>query len=104
YSARNFDRTFLTELDESIWSNEIDAFLNAMTNDIIVDALSKQPAEIQKYHAAEFIDILKNKRATFKEDMMHYYRFLSRTVSITGSNHPEIFTVTKNANGTVEVS
>ena len=104
YAAQNFDRTFLNQLDEKIWSNEIDVFLTSMTDDVITKALSKQPEEIQKYHTQKIVDVLKKKKITFKEDMMQYYRFLSNTVSVVGSNDAEIFIITKNANGAVEVT
>jgi hypothetical protein len=103
YSARYLDRTFLTELDENAWKNEIDTFLASMTDGVIEKALQKQPEEIHQHHAALIIDVLKNKRYSFKEDMMKYYRFLSEKVSIVGSNNPELFTIIKNSDSTVTV-
>jgi len=35
---------------------------------------------------------------------MHYYRFLSKKVTVLGTNEANIFTVTKNADGTIDVS
>ena len=43
YTERNFDHTFLNELDKQAWSNEIDHFLSSMTDDVIEAALKKQP-------------------------------------------------------------
>lgn len=103
YAARNFDRVFLNGLDENTWSNEIDAFLSLLTDDVITNSLSKQPKEIQQYKAGEIVDALKNKKATFKEDMLNYYRFISEAVSIVGSNNAEIFYVTTSADGKVDV-
>lgn len=104
YAARNFDRAFLNEPDEMTWSNEIDDFISSMKDDIISAALNKQPKGIQKYGAEKIEEALKNKRAFFKEDMMDYYRFLSRVVSVVGTNKPEVFSVVKNNNGTVQVT
>lgn len=104
YAARNFDRVFLTEMDRTAWSNEIDAFISSMTDEVITSALNKQPQEIQKHHTGEIGNILKEKRSFFKDDMMKYYRFLSHTVSVVGNNRPEIFSVTKNTDGTVTVT
>jgi hypothetical protein len=104
YAARNFDRVFLTELDEATWNNEIDTFLSSMTDDAITRALSKQPEEIQKYHSPNIATTLKEKRSFFKNDMLQYYRLLSRTVSVVGNNSAEVFTIAKNADGSVLVT
>ncbi|HEV8284827.1 MAG TPA: BamA/TamA family outer membrane protein [Chitinophagaceae bacterium] len=102
-AAQNFDRFFLTALSEDEWSRQIDAFLHSMTDSVIESALHKQPAEIQKYSAKKIITTLKKKRKYFEADMMRYYRFLSKTVSIVGSNEQEEFTISKKENGTVSV-
>ncbi|HTM91288.1 MAG TPA: hypothetical protein VL095_02640, partial [Flavisolibacter sp.] len=104
YAARNFDRVFLTELDEATWNNEIDTFLSSMTDDLITRALSKQPGEIQKYQCPKIAATLQEKKSFFKNDMLEYYRFLSRTVSVVGNNDAEIFTITKNTDGSVLVT
>ena len=101
--ARNFDRFFLTGLSEDEWSRQIDELLNSMTDSVIESALHKQPAETQKYSAEKIITTLKKRRQYFKADMMKYYRFLAKTVSITGSNKQEEFTISKKENGTVSV-
>jgi hypothetical protein len=103
YSEAAFDRTFLSELDETDWNNAIKQFLSVMTNSVIENALHKQPKEIQAYHAQQIIDVLEKKRTFFESDMMEYYRFLSRTVSVVGSNDPEVFTITKHSDGSVIV-
>ena len=102
-AARDFDQFFLTGLSEDEWSRQIDEFLISMTDPVIESALSKQPAEIQKFSIEKIISTLKEKRQYFKEDMMRYYRFLSKTVSIVGSNQREQFTISKKENGTVSV-
>ncbi len=101
--ARNFDRTFLTELSADDWNKAIDTFLNKMTDSVIVASLMNQPAEIHKYSVPKIIQILKDKRKYFRQDMMEYYRFISKVVSIVGSNKKEQFTITKNNDGSVRV-
>jgi len=103
YAARNFDRLFLNELDESTWKNEIDVFLSAVTNEVIDSAFKKQPKELHKFSSNDIIKTLKKKRASFKKDMMHYYRFISKNVAILGTNDADIFTLTKNVNGDLDV-
>jgi hypothetical protein len=101
--ARNFDRYFLSELDENTWSKYVDTFLHAMSDQVIETALHQQPRAIQHLQMNSIIDKLKNRREYFKSDMMEYYRFISDKVSIVGSNQREQFTITKKDDGSVHV-
>jgi len=102
-AARNFDRSFLNEITEEQWKRQVDSFLTTMTDDVIDAALAKQPAEIQKYSAPKIAATLKKRRQYFADDMMEYYRFISKIVTVTGSNQRELFAVTKNSDGSIRV-
>ena len=102
-AARNFDRTFLTELDQNVWKHAVDSFLSTMTDPVIGNALQRQPDEIQNFSANKIINTLKDRRKYFEGEMMEYYRFLSKIVTIVGSNQREQFTITKAASGKVHV-
>jgi hypothetical protein len=102
-TAQNFDRYFLNELTWTDWSNELDQFLRGMTDSVIEEALHRQPPETQKYAAGKIIQLLKEKRKYFKDEMMRYYRFLASTIDITGSNEKDQFTILQNADGSVTV-
>jgi len=94
-TAQDFDRFFLTSLSKDQWLFEIDKFLNSINDSVIESAMKKQPKGIQKYSAEKIIKTLKQKRAYFRSDMMRYYRFLSKTVSIVGTNKPEKFSISE---------
>jgi hypothetical protein len=102
--ALNFDHFFLNELSEDDWSRQIDSFLNLLSDSVIEAALYKQPPEIQKYSAKKIVEVLKEKRRYFKADMMNYYRFLSRTVSIVGTDDPELISLSKIEHGMVVIT
>ena len=102
--ARNFDRFFLNGLSQQQWSSQVDRFLLTMTDEVIENALHKQPKEIQSFAAQKIINTLKEKRKYFKDDMMKYYRFLSKTVSITGTNAADVFSIIKNEDGTAQIT
>lgn len=103
FVARDFDRTFLHGLDKQSWNAEIDNLINSITDPVIEEAFSHQPVEMQSLKAAEILQTLKERRKHFKEEMQDYYRFLSKTVSIPGSNQSEVFTLTTNPDKTVRV-
>ncbi len=101
--ARNFDRFFLNNLDEETWRKHIDTFLSKMTDQVIDEALSRQPREIQGFKAGEIAATLKKKREYFMSDMIKYYRFLSDEVNIVGTNQRELFIIDKKDDGKIEV-
>ncbi|HWI89706.1 MAG TPA: BamA/TamA family outer membrane protein [Flavisolibacter sp.] len=102
-AARNFDRSFLTELDGNEWKKSVDSFLSTMTDDVITKALRQQPDEIQNFSASKIINTLKQRRQYFESEMMDYYRFISKIVTVVGTNQREQFKVTKAGDGSVHV-
>lgn len=103
--ARNFDRFFLNNLDEQAWRGQIDSFIQRMNNNVITTALMNQPPEVRRFHAEKIINLLKKKRDKyFLKDMMQYYRFISKEVTIVGSNQRELFTLDKKEDGKIEVT
>ena len=104
YPARNFDRTFLNELDAASWNTVVDSFISTLTDDVISNALSKQPEELKKFHTDKISEVLKKKRTSFKKDMLRYYKFISENVTVLGTNEADIFTIVKNPGGTIDVT
>lgn len=103
-AARNFDRFFLNELDEQDWSLQVDTLLAAMTDSVINRAMMQQPKEVRGFDANKLAEILKKRRQYFRDDMMGYYRFISRQVNIVGTNQRELFTIDKQGDGRVHVT
>ncbi len=93
--ARNFDRFFLNELSRETWELYIDSFLSKMTDRVIEDAMNRQPKEIRGFSHDKIVNTLKERRQYFKKEMLEYYEFLSKEVSIVGSNKRELFTLDK---------
>ncbi|HYC27536.1 MAG TPA: metallophosphoesterase, partial [Chitinophagaceae bacterium] len=102
-AARNFDRAFLNELTEEDWRLHTDSFLTTMTDEVIERALMQQPPEIHGYAKDKIVSTLKERRNYFRDEMMQYYRFISKTVTIVGTNQRELFTITKNNDNSVHV-
>lgn len=104
FNARYFDRLYLNEPDESQWKKITDNLLLAMTDDVIERALAAQPASIQQQHAPEIINILKERRRHLSDEMLQYYRFLARTITVTGSDKREYFDLEWLDNGLIRLS
>ena len=101
FAARNFDRFFLTELNEQDWKKEVDEFIPKMTDEVIEKAINEQPKEIRSMSGDKIISILKERRKHLAAEVMQYYRFLSEAVSVSGSDKKELFEITRNEDGSV---
>jgi hypothetical protein len=93
YNARNFDRNYMTELSEADWKKATETALSEFTDTLIDSALRLQPVEIKGYAENSIIATLKERRKYYEKEMMTYYRFLSRRVSVFGSDKQELFDV-----------
>lgn len=99
YVARDFDRVFMNNLDEAAWERITKEFQKNITDEVIQKAVSELPREIAAMDAKEISDKLKSRRDQLLTKAMIYYRFLSREVSVAGSNKSEYFHIKKAPNG-----
>jgi hypothetical protein len=99
WSARDFDRLFLTELDEKDWKKQIADFQQTLTDSVIEQAAKKFPPKIFKMDSAEIVGKLISRRNILEKPAMRYYRFLSKRVNVVGSNQKEYFKVTGHDKG-----
>ncbi|HMJ48779.1 MAG TPA: metallophosphoesterase, partial [Ferruginibacter sp.] len=93
YVAKDFDRTFLNNIDEATWSRVTTEFQSALTDDIIQKAAAKLPPPIAVRGSAPIASKLISRRNDLFSKSMKYYRFISKTVSVVGSNEQEYFHV-----------
>ncbi|WP_462249109.1 metallophosphoesterase [Ferruginibacter sp.] len=99
FVARDFDRFFLNNLDEEAWKKITADFQQKLTNEVIQKAVTKFPAPVAALDGKKVADKLISRRDILLDRAMKYYAFISREVSVTGSNKPEYFHIKKHANG-----
>ena len=99
FVARDFDRLFLNNLDDSAWKRITTNFQYQLTDQVIDKAVSKFPAPIAAIDGEKVADKLKSRRDILLKRAMKYYSFLAREVSVTGSNKSEFFHLKKHADG-----
>jgi hypothetical protein len=91
--AHAFDKTFLNEMVAQDWLAAIENMQKAITDKDIQKAVENLPAPIYKLYGEMLMRRLKTRRDALKEPVMKYYRFLSQTVQLEGSNEAETFSV-----------
>jgi hypothetical protein len=103
FAARNVDRFFLNELTQQDWKTAAEKFVSQMTDAVIDKAIAQQPEEIRSISGPWIAETLKARRGLLVAEVMEYYAFISQTVSITGSDKRELYTVTRNSDGSASV-
>lgn len=91
YVAKDFDRTFLNNLDQSAWQKIIDDFQANLTDTVIRKAVANLPPAIHAIESENIINTIKSRRDQLDKKGIKYYKFLSERVAVTGSNKPEYF-------------
>ena len=104
FVARDFDRSFLNTIDEPKWKSITDSFTLKMTDQLIDQAVGKYPKELKPSIAQHTAATLKSRRDGLPYQSMKYYRFLSRYVTVTGSNQEEYFHVMPADNGYLKIN
>ena len=90
-----FDKTFLNELDAPSWEKLVKDFQNRLTDSVIENAVKKLPKEVYEASSPKIEGRLKSRRNTLLPNAMKYYRFISNTVDISGTDEEELFEIKK---------
>ncbi len=99
FVARDFDRLFMNNLDKATWQSITARFQSNLTDSVIIAAAAKFPEAIASQDSKIIADKLIHRRDLLMKYAMKYYRFVSKTVSVTGSNKPEFFHIKNNPAG-----
>ena len=103
FVARDFDRTFLNNLDKNAWQLIADSFQLKITDEVIKNAASKYPPEVKQMDSVATVSKLISRRNSLTAEALKYYKFLAKEVTVFGSNESEYFHVT-NSNGNLKLT
>ncbi|HET6722914.1 MAG TPA: metallophosphoesterase [Chitinophagaceae bacterium] len=99
FAARDFDRLFLTDLDEAEWRKTVAEVQEKLTDSVITRAIKKLPPEIYPLSGKTISDKLISRRAALTDAALTYYKFISREVNVVGSNQKEYFKLSNHGEG-----
>lgn len=99
YTAKDFDRLFLTDLDAGEWKVSIEDFQKKVTDSVIRSSVQQLPPEIFAINGERIINKLMSRRDKLAKDGIRYYNFLSKKINVIGSNQKEYFRVSNNGAG-----
>ncbi len=93
YPARNLDRRATNEITEAEWLAAAKELKQALTDEVIEDAIHKLPPEIFSNQGPWIIKNLKSRRDILELFASGYYESLAREVEIVGTHKAEYFKI-----------
>ena len=102
-NARFFDRTFMNEPDWQDWQEQIDFLKKNLTDEVIENAISQWPDQIEELTGDKIRTGLKARRGNMESYARELYLFLSKEVEVVGSDKHEYFLV-EHVNGETKVT
>ncbi len=104
WKARHMDRLLLSSFTEEQWLAEARLVKQAMSDSVIHEAVAALPPQIQSVSGDELIAKLKSRRENLERAVLRYYRLLSRSVDVVGTNQDESIHAVRNPDGSVGIT
>ena len=95
FEQRNLDRFFANEMTFADWQSAAKDIQQALTNQVIDEAVKQVPAEVKNLSAVEIAEILKGRRDRLLDNTTTYYRFIAKEVDVPGSKDQERFVINR---------
>ena len=93
WSARLFDRTFLTELSWEEWQKQVSFIQANLTDQVIENAFASWPDKARELSAPSLIKSIKARRDNLQKIAREHYAFVSKSVDILGTEERERFEI-----------
>ncbi|HYH13872.1 MAG TPA: hypothetical protein VD794_01545 [Flavisolibacter sp.] len=99
YKSWKFDKLFLNSLDAKVWDSTIRFVQAQLTDELIRQAFLQLPPEIYPISGPELERKFMARREDLLEKGMKYYRYLSKIVTVNGTDQEELFKISSDING-----
>ncbi|MCE6989384.1 metallophosphoesterase [Dyadobacter sp. CY323] len=93
WSARLFDRTFLTGLDWSQWEKQVKFIQLSLTDEVIEKSFADWPQKAREISFPALIVNIKARRDDLMKIARAHYEFVSESVNVIGTEEEERFVV-----------
>ncbi len=94
YNARHFDRHFLSQMNEEDFVATAKFLQSQISDQVIEEALSSWPKDVYDLSGEEIMNKLKSRRNDLVEYSQKFYKYLTKEVTVIGTNGSNIFEVT----------
>lgn len=104
WNARAIDRWFLAGLDRQAWDSVGAAVQDALTDDVIEQAVFQLPVEIYELDGEDLASTLRSRREKLPEAWDDFYRLLADKVDVRATDADEHVVVSRDDSGSVLVT
>lgn len=101
YTAKDFDRIFLTQLDHEDWRAAVAEVTGRLTDSVINLSARQMPAPVYAISGSTVESKLKSRKNSLEQAVLKYYKFLSKEVDVLGTNKDDRFIITGNRDSLV---
>jgi len=102
YKNRTMDRWLANTYNYEDWMRIVKKVQTLMSDEVIANAISSIPPEVQALSREKLTKTLKIRRAKLPEEMTKYYSMLAKYIDLVGSNSRDLFELTRLENGDVQ--
>ena len=104
WNGRDQDRRLLVELESDAYEETAGALREALTDEVLTDAVGTMPPEWRRLDGARLLKDLKGRREGLQKIAGRYYRHLARDVDVYLTHRSERVEAVRSANGVLEVT
>lgn len=95
FPGRPLDKQFLNELKKETWIEQAKYLQAVLTDQLIESSIRLMPAELFAISGEEIISKLKSRRDELEKYAVDYYAYLTKKVTVTGSDKNEFIQINK---------
>ncbi|RLD82978.1 MAG: hypothetical protein DRJ10_04435, partial [Bacteroidetes bacterium] len=104
FNGKHFDRSFMSEPNLEDWQSIVTDIQQNVTDEVIHEAILTFPENIYDSTGIVIENKLKLRRNNLNVYAEDYYRFLSKTVDVVGTEERELFVVERQEDGNTQVT
>ena len=97
------DRVLVQQSDMDIWLEQAKFLQENITDEVIENAFSKIPKEVQDENLMDIKQKLKGRRGNIADIAQRYYEYLNGLVIITGTDKDDYFEITRSGDNETQV-